>query len=113
MGVRRDDQGRCRGKAEGDDCRNVGTGRGFGAGTLGYQWSISDDGSHGQVHERYRDSEAALAHLASFNKNFAARLMELVNPAGMVVFGTPSAALKKELEGAGPVNMLPAGGFVR
>lgn len=83
------------------------------SGTLGYEWSISDDGNSGQVHEHYRDSEAALAHLASFNENFAARLMELVDPTGMVVFGTPSAALKKELEGANPIYMQPAGGFVR
>ncbi|MEX3007303.1 putative quinol monooxygenase [Hoeflea sp. TYP-13] len=82
-------------------------------GTLGYEWSISDDGKNGQVHEHYRDSEAALTHLASFNENFAARLMELVEPTGMVVFGEPSAALKKELEGADPVYMQPAGGFVR
>ncbi len=82
-------------------------------GTIGYQWSISHDGSSGQVHEQYRDSEAALSHLASFNENFAARLMNLVEPTGMVVFGPASTALKKELEGANPVYMMPAGGFVR
>lgn len=82
-------------------------------GTLGYEWSISDDGSHAQVHEHYRDSDAALTHLSSFNANFAGPLMELVTPTGMVVFGDPDAALKEAIEGAKPVYMKPAGGFVR
>ncbi|MEM9635289.1 MAG: antibiotic biosynthesis monooxygenase family protein [Pseudomonadota bacterium] len=82
-------------------------------GTLGYQWSISDDGKNAQVHEHYRDSAAALSHLSSFNANFAGPLMELVTPTGMVVFGDPDAALKEAIEGANPIYMQPAGGFVR
>lgn len=81
--------------------------------TLRYEWMISDDAKSGQVHERYRNSEAALSHLKSFNENFAKRLMALVDPTGMVVFGNPSAALKEELAGIGPVFMRQAGGFVR
>lgn len=82
-------------------------------GTLQYRWMISDDGTSGQVHERYRNSEMALTHLASFNENFAERLMRLVDPTGMVVYGNPSMALKKELAGVGPVFMQRAGGFTR
>ncbi len=81
--------------------------------TLQYLWMISDDGTSGQVHERYRDSSAALTHLASFNQNFAERLMALVDPTGMVVFGNPSETLKAELAGVGPVFMRRAGGFAR
>lgn len=83
------------------------------AGTLRYEWMISDDNRSAQVHERYRDSAAALTHLASFNENYAERLMMLVDPTGMTVFGSPSEALKKELSGVAPVYMHKAGGFVR
>ena len=82
-------------------------------GTLIYQWVISDDGKSAEVHERYAGSDAALRHLASFNGNFADRLMTLVEPAGMTVHGSPSAALKKQLEGASPVYMDVVGGFAR
>jgi quinol monooxygenase YgiN len=82
-------------------------------GTLIYEWAISDDKKAAEVHERYADSDAALSHLASFNKNFADRLMALVEPTGMTVYGSPSAALKKELEGADPVYMEVYGGFAR
>ncbi len=80
-------------------------------GTLGYEWMISDDGKRGEVHETYRDSEAALTHLASFNENYADRLMALVEPTGMVVYGSPNDELKAQLAGADPVYMHLAGGF--
>jgi quinol monooxygenase YgiN len=82
-------------------------------GTLIYEWTISDDKKAAEVHERYADSDAALTHLASFNKNFADRLMALVEPTGMTVYGSPSAVLKKELAGANPVYMDVIGGFAR
>jgi len=82
-------------------------------GTLIYEWTISDDRKAAEVHERYADSDAALRHLASFNKNFADRLMALVEPTGMTIYGSPSAALRKELEGAKPVYSTVIGGFAR
>jgi quinol monooxygenase YgiN len=82
-------------------------------GTLIYEWTIGADGKSAEVHERYADSDAALRHLASFNENYADRLMALVTPTGMTVYGNPSAALRKELEGANPVYMAVIGGFAR
>jgi len=81
--------------------------------TLIYQWTISDDEKTAEVHERYADSDAALGHLASFNENFAGRLMALVEPTGMTVYGSPSVALRKQLEGAEPVYRGVIGGFAR
>jgi len=81
--------------------------------TLIYQWTISDDEKTAEVHERYSGSDAALRHLASFNNNFADRLMALVEPTGMTVYGSPSVALRKQLEGAGPVYRGVIGGFAR
>jgi len=82
-------------------------------GTLRFEWVIGGDGKSAQVHERYADSEAAIAHLASFNANFADRLMELVEPAGMTVYGEPSPELREKLAGANPVYMDVIGGFAR
>lgn len=82
-------------------------------GTLIYQWTISDGDKAAEVHERYANSDAALGHLASFNENFADHLMALVEPTGMTVYGSPSAALRKQLEGADPVYMGVMGGFAR
>jgi quinol monooxygenase YgiN len=82
-------------------------------GTLIYEWTISEDEKLAEVHERYADSDAALRHLASFNDIFADRLMALVEPAGMTVYGSPSAALKTKLAGANPVYMEVIGGFAR
>lgn len=82
-------------------------------GTLIYEWTISGDAKSAEVHERYADSDAALRHLASFNANFADRLMALVQPTGMTIYGNPSAALRKELEGAKPVYRDVIGGFAR
>lgn len=82
-------------------------------GTLKYEWTISDDGSTGHLYERYRDSEAAMAHVASFNENFAERFMRLVDSQRLFVYGSPNAALKQEMAAAGPVYMQQAGGFAR
>lgn len=82
-------------------------------GALVYEWTISEDGRRGQVLERYADSAAGLAHMQSFNSNFAGRLLKIVEPAGMTVFGEPDEALKKALDMARAVYMKPAGGFTR
>jgi quinol monooxygenase YgiN len=83
------------------------------ASTLNYEWAISDDQQVCHVYERYRDSAAVMTHLESFGANFAARFMEAVTPARLVVYGTPSAQVKDGLAGLGPVYMAPLGGFRR
>jgi quinol monooxygenase YgiN len=82
-------------------------------GTLDYEWAISDDRQVCHVYERYRDSAAVMTHLESFGANFAARLMEAVKPARLVVYGKPSAQVKDALAGLSPVYMAAFGGFSR
>ena len=82
-------------------------------GTLNYEWAISDDQQVCHVYERYRDSAAVLTHLKSFGANFAERLLQVVTPTRLVVYGTPSAQAKAGLAGLGPVYMAPLGGFRR
>lgn len=80
---------------------------------LSYHWYISEDGLRGEVHEHYKNSSAALEHLSTFNTHYADRIMTMIEPEGMVVFGDPSPALKQELAGANPVFMRTASGFSR
>jgi hypothetical protein len=54
-----------------------------------------------------------MVHLGSFGANFAARFMEMMRPARLVVYGVPSPQLKEALAGLSPVYMPPFGGFNR
>ena len=68
-------------------------------GTLEYDVFLSDDQSEGVVHERYRDSESLLQHIANLGELMAA-IMKVASFAGEIC-GTPSPALLKGLEGSG------------
>jgi quinol monooxygenase YgiN len=83
------------------------------AGTLNYEWAISDDRQVCQSYERFQDSAAAMAHMESFGANFTARFMEMVKPIRLVVYGTPSAQVKDAIAGLNPIYMAPFGGFRR
>jgi quinol monooxygenase YgiN len=82
-------------------------------GTLAYEWSISGDGKQCHTYEMYQDSAAAVAHLKSFKKNYAARLMSLGVATRFVVYGNPDSSVREALEGFGAVYMSPLGGFTR
>jgi quinol monooxygenase YgiN len=83
------------------------------AGALNYEWSTSADGSVCHIFERYADSAAVMAHLAAFDKKFAARFLEVFKPTRFVVYGSPSQEVKDALADFNPVYMQPAGGFSR
>jgi hypothetical protein len=69
---------------------------------------------HLQRHHFVAKSNAgAMVHLGSFGANFAARFMEMMRPARLVVYGVPSPQLKEALAGLSPVYMPPFGGFNR
>ena len=82
-------------------------------GTLAYEWSISEDGKQCHVHERYKDSAATVAHLATFKVNYAARLMSMGRATRFVVYGNPNSSVLESLEGFGAAYMSPLGGFLR
>jgi quinol monooxygenase YgiN len=81
--------------------------------TLVYTCAVSRDGSTGQVYERYANSEAALAHLATFNRDFAKRLGTMVDLARHTVYGHPSDALKQAIAGSKPIYFENVAGFER
>jgi quinol monooxygenase YgiN len=71
-------------------------------GTLQYDVFFNDDASECIVHERYRDSDALLEHLANLGETGAA-IFRVCTAEGEVL-GTPSDGLRKALEG-GPVRI--------
>lgn len=81
--------------------------------TLAYAWAVTEDGTIGEVHERYANSEAALSHLATFNKDFADRLGTMVDLKSHQVYGRPSAALRQAITGSSPVFFESIAGFER
>ena len=83
------------------------------SGALIYEWSISEDGGTAHAYERYADSAAVLAHLATFGEKFAQRLLGAVDVTRFVVYGTPNEEARNALNGLGPSYMTPLGGFVR
>jgi len=81
--------------------------------TLNYEWTVSDDRTHCHIYERYRDSEAVMAHLETFGARYADRFFSCVNPERMVVYGSVSEQARAALEKAGAEFMLPWAGFAR
>lgn len=82
-------------------------------GTLNYEWSTSADGRQCHVYERYADSAATLTHLRTFGAKFAGRFLQILKPVRLVVYGSPSAAVKEALTGFNPVYLQAVGGFSR
>lgn len=80
-------------------------------GTLGYEWSIGEDGE-AAVREHYADAEAALTHLRGFEENWQERLLALIEPTRTTVWGEPSEELRSAL-GEGTRFHTPLGGFTR
>ena len=83
------------------------------AGTLNYEWFVSDDGKTCHIYERYADSAATMVHLGNFGANFAERLLATVDPTRFVVYGDPSGDVRDALAGFGAVHMAQIAGFAR
>jgi quinol monooxygenase YgiN len=71
-------------------------------GTLQYDWFWSSDQTECLVHERYRDSDALLEHLANLGDLMDA--LQLICSISGELLGTPSGKLRKVVEGA-PVRI--------
>jgi quinol monooxygenase YgiN len=69
--------------------------------TLSYEWFLSDDESKCYVVQRYRDSEAILAHLGNI-ADLSGRLHEVAPLTGLMIFGSPSDELRQALDPVGP-----------
>ena len=90
------------------------------AGTLNYEWFVSDDGTACHIYERYADADAALVHSASFPEELMRR-SQAFRPTRLTGYGamTDEVVAKRiqPLVDAVPdvtVRLLePLGGFAR
>src|SRR5262252_5605812 len=80
-------------------------------GEFAYQRFISEDRQTVYVHERYENSDAAVAHLVKFATTFGERYASLVTRKRFVVFGDPNDALRTLLDRYGATYHRPFGPF--
>ncbi len=83
------------------------------AGTLGYEWFISEDGAACHINERYADSAALMEHVGNFGAQFAERFMALCTPTSFSLYGNASDEVREALEGFAPNYLGNFGGFSR
>lgn len=79
-------------------------------GSLVYEWTLGADGKEVHVYERYRDVEAAKAHLLTWSQ-MAGRFMSVVDISRIVLFSPIPPELKAAFAGA--KFMEPIGGFTK
>jgi len=80
--------------------------------TLGYEWNLNDDGTTCHIYERYKNSDAWIAHVHGFGA-FAERFMQACRPTRFHIYGTPNAAVKAALADFSPVYFSPIGSITR
>jgi len=80
---------------------------------LNYEWYVGEDGPRFQIYERYKDSAAAMTHLGNFRRNFAERLMAVVTPTRVTVYGDPDESVRGALSDFDPHYFSMIGGFAR
>lgn len=82
-------------------------------GTLAYEWFLDAEGAACHIHERYADSAAAMVHIDSFGAHFAERFLACFEPAGLAVYGEPSAEVRVALDPFGAAYLATWGGFAK
>jgi quinol monooxygenase YgiN len=80
-------------------------------GALGYAWFVGEENRTVALYERYADSAAVLAHLATFGERFAPRFLDSMTPTRLTVFGDPSEEARQALAGFSPTFLGFLGGF--
>ena len=83
------------------------------AGTLDYEWYVSDDGRDLRLFERYENAEAALIHMGTFGKRFAARFFEILTPKRITLFGAVDERISSGMKDLAPQVIRRAAGFSR
>ena len=81
-------------------------------GTLTYEWYTEEDGATCHVWERFASSEAALAHLNGLQPHLM-RFMEVCEPRGITVYGSPSDEVRSTIAAFGPRYFGMAAGYRR
>lgn len=82
-------------------------------GTLRYELSLSDDGETCHLIEEYRDAQALAKHLGTFQAVFAARVMAVLEPKHVTVYGDLDDTTRAQLAMMRPRFMKPLAIFRR
>lgn len=83
------------------------------AGTLAYEWYVSEDGTVVHIFEKYADSDAMILHVNGFLEKWAKRYFTSVDATRFIVYGDPSPAAREILDGWNATYLGPWGGFSR
>ncbi|NMP81257.1 antibiotic biosynthesis monooxygenase [Pseudoalteromonas arctica] len=82
------------------------------AGTLMYEWTVSEDKRSVHIYERYQDEDAAKVHLAGWDKS-GPLFLSVVDMDKITVFSQLSKEFAQGFAGPSTVFMKPVGGFVK
>ena len=80
-------------------------------GALGYAWFVGEENRTVALYERYADSDAVVAHMATFGERFAPRFLAAMAPTRLTVFGDPSEEARQTVAGLNPTYLGFLGGF--
>jgi quinol monooxygenase YgiN len=80
-------------------------------GALGYAWFVGEENRTVALYERYADSAAVLAHMATFGERFAPRFLAAMAPSRLTDLGDPSEKARQTLAGLTPTYLGFLGGF--
>ncbi len=84
------------------------------AGVIEYEYTVSADQSTVDIIERYRNSDAMVAHVTqTFGPRYSKPFLEIAKLKSFVVYGTPTDEAKKLLDGFNPTYLTPFDGFTR
>jgi quinol monooxygenase YgiN len=82
-------------------------------GTLEYEYTTNSEENTVDIIERYRDSDAVIAHVTQTFPKYAKEFLENARPGRVVVYGSPSDEVKKALKDFNPVYFTSFNGFTR
>ena len=82
-------------------------------GTLQYEYTANDEQNTVDILERYRDSNAVVAHVTQTFPRYAKEFLENAKVGRFLVYGSPSDEAKKALKDFNPIYFTPFDGFTR
>lgn len=83
------------------------------AGTLDYEWYVSDSGRDLHLFERYASADAAMVHTRTFGKVYAARFFDVLTPVRMTLYGAVDERVRAAMKDLAPQVITRAAGFSR
>jgi quinol monooxygenase YgiN len=83
------------------------------AGSMAYEYFVTDDNSVIHIIEHYRDSDAVVHHVQKTFSQFAERFTALATVSSFVVYGDPDVGARAILDGFGAVYHARFDGFTK